>query len=95
MAQTLRHLVKGDEITSPRRQSGRATYERSDTVFEGGMHTFFGPLGSIGGLAIRGWTTGGQGLPGGSRSVKVVGVCGIESGHCNQRWGVGIYCRTT
>jgi hypothetical protein len=38
---------------------------------------------------------GGQGLPGGSRSVKVVGVCGIESERCNQRWGVGIYCRMT
>jgi hypothetical protein len=42
--------------------------------------------------ALGGGVTG---LPEGSRSVEVVGVCGIESGRCNQGWRVGIYCRTT
>jgi hypothetical protein len=34
---------------------------------------------------------GGRGLPDGIRSVKVVGLCGIESGRCNQRWRVSIF----
>jgi hypothetical protein len=54
------------------------------------MHTFSHRLGaSAVSISVDG-RRGGRGLSGGSRSVKVVGVCGIESGRCNQLWRVGI-----
>jgi hypothetical protein len=45
-AKSFRRLAKGDDITSPRRQSDRATQERINTVFGGGMHTFSHRLGA-------------------------------------------------
>jgi hypothetical protein len=80
MSKSLRHLAKGDDSTSELIRCLREVCILFRTAWK---HRRSRDPSVI--------DDGGRGLPDGIRSVKVVGLCGIESGRCNQRWRVGIF----